>query len=423
MLHGSNAFCALQYESLLIPAAKWWRFGYVAGIRSQFAVFIAKLPAAVWGAREWPMASYATKVKRDIARWREAGLIDDATAGSLSLDVERNAGTPVSFGAVLAMMAAALFAAAILVFVAANWEALPRLARVAMLFALIAAGYVGGAVLKLSGREAAGEGAWIVAATAFGASIALIAQIYHMSGDEAQAVLVWGVGTALAAAALRSGPLTVGAVLLAGAWMAMETTSGWRLSGPPLSWLALAAALYALSFFTRSLLARHLVLLSLYLFVALVHFADQSSFAAPLALAAAAAGLLAFGHLRPAEADRLLGLGQGLPVQALAGFLAGVGAIQITLVDEPGFVFPTILAFAGIVAALLVAGRDSRALRWFAYAAFAFHLCFLYVVMLGTMMDTAGFFLLAGLTLSALAWLIARFERRIAGTAGAGDAA
>lgn len=369
------------------------------------------------------MASYATRVKHDIARWREAGLIDDATAGSLSLDVERNAGGSVSFGSVLAMMAAALFAAAILIFIAANWEEFPRLVRVGLLFALILAGYIGGAALKLSGREAAGEGAWIVAAAAFGASIALIAQIYHMSGDEAQAVFVWGAGTALAAAVLRSGPLTAGAVLLAGAWMLMRASSGWWLSGPPLSYLAVAAALYALSFWTRSPLARHLVLLSLYLFVFLLYAEDESSFAAPLALAAAAAGLFAFGRLRPAEAQRVSGLGQGLPVQALAGFLTGVGIVQGALVDEPGFVFPTILAFAGIVAALLLEGRDSRALRWFAYVAFAFHLCFLYVVMLGTMMDTAGFFLIAGLTLSALAFLISRFERSIAGPANEGGAA
>lgn len=371
------------------------------------------------------MASYASKVKRDIDRWREAGLIDGDTARSLSLDVERNSGPAISFGTVLAMMAAALFAAAVLIFIAANWEAIPRLARVGMLFALILAGYVGGAFLKLSGRPAAGEGAWIVAAAGFGASIALIAQIYHMSGDEAEAVFVWGAGTALAAAILRSGSLTAGAVLLAGAWMVMTASSGRSLSGLPNSYLLVAAGLYVLSFWTRSVLARHLVLFSLYLFAALFYWRDESSFAAPVLLAAAAAALLVFHRLRPDDAERWLGLGPELPAQALVGFLAGVGIVQVALVDEPGFVVPTVLAFAGTVAALLVAGRESRMLRWLAYVAFAFNVCFLYVVMLGTMMDTAGFFLFAGLTLSALAWLIARFERRLAAAAPAigGDAA
>lgn len=363
------------------------------------------------------MASYLTRINRDIARWREGGLIDAETARALSLDAERNSGSTVSLGSVLAMMAAALFAAAVLIFVAANWEAFPRLARVGMLFSLILAGYVGGAALKLSGREAAGEGAWVVAAAGFGASIALIAQIYHMSGDEAQAILVWCAGTALAAALLRSGALTVGAALLAGAWMLAKASEGWALHGLPLSYPALAAGLYALSFWTRSVLARHLLLLSVYLFVFLFYWRDES-FVAPVLLMAAAGAVFVAGRLHPADARRLSGLGADLPAQALAAFLAGVGTIQIALIDKPDFVYPTVAAFAGVIAALLLEGRDSRALRWFAYGAFAFNLCFLYVVMLGTMMDTAAFFLLAGLTLSALAWLIARFERRIASERG-----
>lgn len=366
------------------------------------------------------MASYPMRVKRDIARWREAGLVDEATAAALSLDMERNGGRSVSFGTVLTMMAAALFAAAVLIFIAANWEAIPRLARVAMLLTLILAGYVGGALVKLRGHEAAGEAGWLVAAAGFGASIALIGQIYHISGDEAQAVLVWGGGVALAAAALRSGPLTAGAVVLAGVWMVMETSSGWRF-GPPLSWLAIAVVLYALSFWTRSRLSRHLVLLSLYLFVLLFHLADEDSLIAPLALVAAAIALFILARLRPKETQRLSGLSDDASaVQSLLGFLAGVGVIQITLAEEPGFIVPAILALAGVVVALLVAGRDNRFLRWLAYLAFAFQLCFLYVVMLGTMMDTAGFFLLAGLTLSALAFLISRFERAMAASSMGG---
>ena len=94
------------------------------------------------------MAGYSVRVKRDIARWVEQGLIAPALAGQLVRDVEPNERKSLSFGSVLAMMAALLFAAAILVLVAANWEAFPRLARVAALFAAILAGYVGGAVLK-----------------------------------------------------------------------------------------------------------------------------------------------------------------------------------------------------------------------------------------------------------------------------------
>lgn len=366
------------------------------------------------------MASHATKVKRDIARWLEAGMIDAATASNLSLDVERNGGGRVSFGSALSMMAAALFAAAILIFIAANWEAIPRLARVGMLFAAIAAGYVGGAALKLRGQGAFGEAAWIVAAAAFGASIALIGQMYHMSGDEKQAIFVWGVGTALAAAALRSGPLTVGAVLLGVAWMLMHAFDGWwSMRELPYAYLLVSAALFALSFWTLSGVARHLVLASLFLFIFLRYW-EGENFTTLLVLVALSVALFAFGHLRPAEAGRFLGLGSGLPVHALVGFLTGVGIMQVELDDQLGFLAASVVAFAGIVAVLLLAGRDNAMLRWFAYAAFIFQLCFVYLVMVGTMLGTAGFFVVGGLVLSALAWTITRLERRFSATAAGG---
>lgn len=124
---------------------------------------------------------YADKVKREIARWAETGLIDAATAGALGLDIERQSVRRISFGSVLAMMAAALLGAAILIFIAANWEAMPRLLRVGMLFAVILGGYLGGAILKARGRAGFGEALWVVAAAAFGGAIALIGQMYHLS--------------------------------------------------------------------------------------------------------------------------------------------------------------------------------------------------------------------------------------------------
>src|SRR5690606_6155307 len=132
--------------------------------------------------------------------------------------------------------------------IAANWEAFPRLMRVGLIFLLIAGGYVGGAVLKGRGNDGFAEALYILAAVAFGAGIALIAQMYHLSGDESQAILIWCAGTALAALALRSGPLTAGAVLLAGAWVLMVTEEqrGW-LGVPPLSYFPIAAAIWAIS--------------------------------------------------------------------------------------------------------------------------------------------------------------------------------
>src|SRR5690349_16540108 len=127
------------------------------------------------------MASYASRVKQDIGRWVETGLVDGPTGEALARDVDSVDRNRLSFGSILAMMAAILLGAAILIFVAANWEAFPRLLRVIMLFAIILGGYVGGAWLKLRDHGAAAEASWLIAAAAFGASIALIGQMYHLS--------------------------------------------------------------------------------------------------------------------------------------------------------------------------------------------------------------------------------------------------
>src|SRR5690606_19294499 len=129
------------------------------------------------------------------------------------------------------------------------------------LFAIIFASYVGGALLKTRGHAAVAEGVWIVAAAAFGGSIALIGQMYHFSGDEAQAVLIWCAGTALAAVALRSSPLTMAAVVLCTVWMFQLGMGLWRDIAIPHGFLAIAAALWLVSYWTRSAGARHLLLL------------------------------------------------------------------------------------------------------------------------------------------------------------------
>ena len=78
---------------------------------------------------EWSWRAMRHGLSR-ISRGGETGLIDRATADALLRDVEANERKSLSFGSILAIMAALLFGAAILILVAANWEAFPRLARV-----------------------------------------------------------------------------------------------------------------------------------------------------------------------------------------------------------------------------------------------------------------------------------------------------
>jgi uncharacterized membrane protein len=362
------------------------------------------------------MASYSSRVRADAGRWVASGLIDGKTAEAIVLDVNAHERRSLSFGSILAIMAALLFGAAILVFVASNWEAMPRLGRVGALFAIIFAGYVGGAALKLNDHAAIAEGVWLIAAAAFGGGIALIGQMYHLSGDETQAVLTWCAGTAVAAAALRSGPLTMGAVALAAAWLFLREVDFWRDTDFPYYFIGIAAVLWLISYWTNSTSARHLILLSLVFYAALLaveHDSDLVGIAA--VLAAVSAALFGLAVVMPEQTEKIARLGGLLPVHGLIGFLTGMMMIQFELADEDGagFAIAAAIGLAGIVAAVVLAGRESRGLRWIAYTGFALELCMIYVVMIQDMLGTAGFFLAAGVILGLLALAIIRIEKRM----------
>ncbi|TJV01664.1 MAG: DUF2157 domain-containing protein [Mesorhizobium sp.] len=372
------------------------------------------------------MAGYSSRVRSDIARWRQAGLIDAATADTLTRDVEANERNSLSFGSILAMMAALLFGAAILIFVAANWDAIPRLARVVALFAIILGGYVGGAVLKTRDHAAIGEALWIVAAAAFGGSIALIGQMYHLSGDEASALITWGAGTALAAVVLRSNPLTVAAVGIADAWLFLRGFDYFYRNEFPHAFVIMAAVLFAISFWTRSQPARHLIVLSLIFYLVLLAM-NHATLPVAIPLVIVSAALFAAAVFAPEPVDRIVQLGGRLPLHALLGFLTGLAFIQFELADEStynsGFAIASVVALAGIVAAIVLAGRESRGLRWLAYLGFAFELAIIYVVTLQSMLDTAGFFLAAAVLLGILAVAIIRVEKRMKGPVTTGATA
>lgn len=376
----------------------------------------AGFPAGRRRGRANGMASYASRVKGDIGRWVETGLIDAATAEKLERDIALHDRKSLSFGTILAMMAALLFGAAILLFVAANWEAIPRLVRVGALFAVIAAGYIGGAVLKQHDQTVVGEALWLIAASAFGGALAAIGQMYHLPGDEAGAVLVWCIGTIVAAAALRSGPLTIAATGLAVAWLVMRGFEFWDATDFPHLYMALAAILWAVSLWTGSQKARHLILLSLIGYAALFA-ASHEALPVAILLALVSAVLFAVAVYLPRQVESLLRLGGRFSAHCLIGFLIGIVIAQFELTDAVGpFAFAAAIAFAGIAAAIVLAGRESRGLRWIAYLGFAFELCFVYAVTMGTMLGTAGFFLAAGVILGLLAFTVIRIEKRMRDT-------
>lgn len=94
---------------------------------------------------------------------------------------------------VLAALGALLVGVGVILLVGANWEQIPKWARLVALLVAIAASYRGGYRLAYGGRyPLAGRGLLLLGSLLWGAGIFLVAQTYHWSGDgEPTSPLLW----------------------------------------------------------------------------------------------------------------------------------------------------------------------------------------------------------------------------------------
>ncbi len=209
--------------------------------------------------------------------WRERGLINEATAQLLGADIETNTRAR-SFSTVIILLGVICLAFGVMTFVAANWEAMSSLARVALIFAVLWASWSIAIWLKVKNHEWAAQAFVLLACALFGAGIMLIGQIYHIQGDPKDATWLWAVGTVLGALATRSAPaLGLGAILIT-VWammgMGLFRTINEIEYGYLVYWLVIAAGAWWLaSRMTAHLLAAGLCI---WLFVSAAQYAEMN---------------------------------------------------------------------------------------------------------------------------------------------------
>jgi uncharacterized membrane protein len=362
------------------------------------------------------------RLRRDLERWQQSGWVTEAGARAIRAEIEA-ASSHLSLANVLAILAAVLLCFGAMTFVAANWQDMPRLARLGLLTALLWGSYGAAGWLQRRHLDGFAEAAILLGCGIFGASIMLIAQMYHIEGNPPDAVLWWGIGTALAALALRSNPAFCLAILLAGLWGAWETVMRGAVFWPYL--LAWGALFAGLGFTTRWRPGLHLLALSLSGFVVTLGY------------------LLSDGHRH--DAVFLMGLAT---IAILV--LAGPQIDRFLPVSRPGLVYGFLIAFAGlfnmqfiegiwsgwpenpfraangmplvglaVISLALILGATfwgaragHKPLTWIAYAAFCAELLGVYFRTLGFLLDTSLFFLFAGLLVAGLAFLAFHLHRR-----------
>lgn len=398
--------------------------------------------------------------------WATRGLLRPDDARRLQTDIAAQ-GSGLDFRALVIAFGVICLVLAALTFVAANWDAIPRPGKL---------GLIGGVVwLAWSGAVAAGwrgahwwyEGLTLLACGLYGAAIMLVAQIYHIQGEPADAVWLWALGTLIAAALMRAAMPLALATGLFFLWFAMSLERDFAtVNLAYLGWWTCGAVLAAL---LPSRFCGHVSALALvaWVFVSLGQ-EDFDRLAAMLAVGGALVVVslmlisAASGRwLRGFEGAALfytLGLALALtvllhlsgtdflfrtgsaPVGAPVLFAAPVACLVAALwgymqgVDTRYDLWVTTLAaalfsaiFTGQWSQWLTAAfalglalwitrmgwrLSLRRLRWLGIAGFAVILLIVYAETLGSLMGTAGFYLGAGILLLVGALILPRILRK-----------
>ena len=175
---------------------------------------------------------YRRQLVQDLDVWISRGWIAPGRRAEILGHVDEGGGFGLS--GVLGLMGAALIAAAMLSFVAANWQEMDKAARLGVLAAGLWGGFGLAAWAEARGLIAVREAALVAALGVYGASIWFVGQTYHLSGGTEDGLMLWTLG-ALAAGLLAGSQsaMTVG-FLLAMAWMPVS----WANESDAFLWLA-----------------------------------------------------------------------------------------------------------------------------------------------------------------------------------------
>jgi len=364
------------------------------------------------------MSWYRHKVERDLAHWQTAGWVSEAGAGAIRADLLSRR-SPFGVAPIFAMLGAILFGCAVMSFVAAHWTGMSKLARLTLLLVALWGCYAAAFALFRRGLAGFAQAAVLAGIAIFGASIMLIAQMYHMEGNPPDAVLTWALGALLTTVLVRSPAALAATFVLGVVWSSYERTLAgaahweflplWGATTIVAGWLGWRPGLHLAAIS----LVLWLVPLGFFLFDHHAHWI-VAALGALAALGAAVAG--------PAIDRRMRG---SAALFAYAIILAFAGLYLLAFVDEsrfyrapdtswtPQLVLLAVLTLALLLAAMLWALMSgNRGALWLAYGGFALEVFSIYVKTFGTLLDTSLFFLVAALVVSALAWTAYRLHRR-----------
>jgi hypothetical protein len=160
-----------------------------------------------------------------LARWTQAGLLDAPTADRIrAFEASHDAAgsTRLRWPILIALgIGALMVAGGVLLFVAANWDALSPGSRFALVLVLVSIFHIGGAATAAP-FPAMSQALHGIGTVALGGGIALSGQIFNLDEHWPAGIMLWAGGAALAWAILRHTTQVALVALLVPAWLIGE---------------------------------------------------------------------------------------------------------------------------------------------------------------------------------------------------------
>lgn len=161
---------------------------------------------------------FASRLPRAVADWQTAGIITAEQAAAILERYETGETGQASRGrlvSILVTLGAVLIGLGVILFFAANWQELPKEAKLALMLVVVPLVYGAGYWARYrQGYVRVGTALILLAAVLYGAAIHLVAQAYHVPVDSPNLVLLWFIGVLPLAYVTRSqSVLTLGIVL------------------------------------------------------------------------------------------------------------------------------------------------------------------------------------------------------------------
>jgi uncharacterized membrane protein len=356
------------------------------------------------------MSRYAKRLDRDLVRWREAGWIAADGEAAIRRDVAGHS-SKLELASALGILGAVLIGFGAMSFVAAHWNEMPRLFRLALIFGGLFGAYGIAGVLFERKHPTFAHAAILAGVALFGAGIMLIAQMFHIEGHAPDAVLTWALGALAAGVILQSNPALALSMLLICLWSGWETSDSGEVHWAfLLGWGAVTAAIAS----QRWVGGLHLAAVAMALWLVslgyLLFDGHGHGVVVGLGLLIAAAGVAA-----PLADERLDSW--STPAIAYGMIIAFAGLFALQFIETMPLDYFILLAL--VTLALVLGGvgfglkTGSPALLWLGYAGFSLEVLAIYFKTVGTLLGSSLFFLSAGVLVILLSVVAYRLHARV----------